>query len=255
MATLFLSDLHLDPSRNDIAAVLTVLTALLRGPARQAEALYVLGDLFEAWIGDDDQGPLAAAIAAEFAMLATVGVPVYFQHGNRDFLIGGDYAARAGLQLLGEQHRIDLYGVPTLLLHGDTLCSDDHDYQRLRLAWRDPVWQAAFLALPLDQRRAFAARARVASRAHTATASSAIMDVNAAAVGDCFRAHQVTRIIHGHTHRPAIHPPQDIDGRACQRIVLGDWHRCGSVLRVSAGAVELLELPLPVTRDPEEPRP
>ncbi len=249
MATLFLSDLHLDPSRTDIAAA---LTGLLRGAARQATALYILGDLFEAWIGDDDQDPLAAAVATELCALSASGVPVYFQHGNRDFLLGPQYASRAGMQLLGEHQRIDLYGVPTLLLHGDTLCSDDHAYQRLRREWRAPTWQAAFLAQTLDQRRAFAAQARTESRAHTATAASAIMDVNASAVDDCFRRHGVTRIIHGHTHRPAIHPEQRIDGRACQRIVLGDWHRAGSVLRVSESSVELLELPLPPARDHQE---
>ncbi|MGE3298365.1 MAG: UDP-2,3-diacylglucosamine diphosphatase [Porticoccaceae bacterium] len=249
MATLFLSDLHLDGSRGDILAA---LTGLLRGPARRAAALYLLGDLFESWIGDDDPDPLAAAVAAELAALSASGVPVYFQHGNRDFLLGRDYARRAGMQLLDEQHRIDLYGVPTVLLHGDTLCSDDHAYQRLRQEWRDAAWQASFLAQTLDQRRAFAARARAESRAHTAAAASAIMDVNTDAVRDCFRQHQATRIIHGHTHRPATHPPQDIDGRACQRIVLGDWHRAGSVLRVDETSVELLDLALPLSREHQE---
>ncbi|MGD9582379.1 MAG: UDP-2,3-diacylglucosamine diphosphatase [Lysobacterales bacterium] len=249
MATLFLSDLHLDASRGDIAAA---LTGLLRGPARQAKALYLLGDLFESWIGDDDPEPLAAAVAAELAALSASGVPVYFQHGNRDFLLGRDYADRAGMRLLGEHHLIDLYGVPTVLLHGDTLCSDDHAYQRLRREWRAPAWQAAFLAQTLDQRRDFAARARAESRAHTAVAASDIMDVNAVAVGDCFRRHHVTRIIHGHTHRPAIHPLQRVDGRDCQRIVLGDWHRAGSVLRVSENSLELFELPFSAARDNQE---
>lgn len=252
MESLFLSDLHLDAGRTDIAAT---LSWVLSGPARRAAAVYILGDLFESFIGDDDPDALALAVADELQQLSASGVPVYFQHGNRDFLIGTDYAARAGLRLLGETHTLDLHGVPTLLLHGDTLCSDDHAYQRLRQEWRDPAWQAAFLAQPLAERRAFASRAREASRAYTAAADRTLMDVNADAVVDCFRKHQVDRIIHGHTHRPAIHPAEQIDGRACQRIVLGDWHRSGSLLRVSDQAVELIELPLLAAPAPKEQNP
>jgi UDP-2,3-diacylglucosamine hydrolase len=241
MATLFISDLHLDDSRPDITAA---LLALLQGRARDADALYVLGDLFEAWIGDDDDHELARIVADGFAALGAHGVPIHFMHGNRDFLLGADYARRAGLRLLGETEIVDLYGTPTLLLHGDTLCTADTGYLNFRAQVRDPRWQQGFLAQPLAARHAFAAQARARSRAHTQSAAMEIMDVTPDAVADAFRAHGVQRMIHGHTHRPAIHAPVDVDGHACQRIVLGDWHRHGSVLDVDARGMRLEALPL-----------
>lgn len=241
MTTLFISDLHLDDSRPDITAA---LLALLSGEARQAEALYILGDLFEAWIGDDDDSALPRTVAEGLLALSASGVPMYFVHGNRDFLLGADYSQRCGMRLLEETAVVDLYGTPTLLLHGDTLCTADAGYLAFRAQVRLPAWQAGFLAQTLDARRAFAANARAQSKAHTQMTAMDIMDVTGDAVAAAFRAHAVTRMIHGHTHRPAIHAPVDVDGRACQRIVLGDWHRRGSVLRVHASGAQLDTLPL-----------
>jgi UDP-2,3-diacylglucosamine hydrolase len=227
MATLFISDLHLDASRPHIV---DLYTALLEGSAREADALYILGDLFESWIGDDDDSPLAARVAAATRALRDSGVPVYFMHGNRDFLLGNNYAARAGMTLLADPSTMELHGEPVLLMHGDTLCTDDVEYQKFRERVRDPNWQGAFLGKPLAERRAFAAQARDESRKHTAGAKPDIMDVNAEAVAATMRAFGVRRLIHGHTHRPATHR-FELDGRAAERIVLGDWYEQDSVLR------------------------
>jgi UDP-2,3-diacylglucosamine hydrolase len=166
------------------------------------------------------------------------GVPVYFMVGNRDFLLGEKFAERAGFTLLDDAVVHDIGGTPTLLMHGDSLCTDDLAYQAVRAEVRTAKWQAQFLAMPLAARRAFAAKARDASRSHTGSASESIMDVNAGAVADVMRGHGVTRLIHGHTHRPAVHA-LDLDGQAATRIVLGDWYQHGSVLRVDADGVEL----------------
>lgn len=234
MSTLFISDLHLEDSRPE---TLAWLRALLHGPVREADALYILGDLFEFWIGDDAVSDSAQAVAQEISALAAGGVPCWFLHGNRDFLLGPDFAARAGLQLLPESCVVDLYGTPTLLLHGDTLCTDDTKYQAIRRQLRDPAWQAAVLKRPVAERLAMAREARDASMQHTGTAAEAIMDVNEDAVREAFRAHGVGRIIHGHTHRPAFHHHDLGDGREGERIVLADWYARGSYLEVSpAGA-------------------
>ncbi len=228
MATLFISDLHLDASRPQIV---DLYTDLLRGDARPADALYILGDLFESWIGDDDDHPLVNRIATATRDLHKTGVPVYFMHGNRDFLLGAEYAKRAGMILLNDPHIIELNGARTLLMHGDTLCTDDLDYQKFRQLVRNPAWQRQFLAKPLAERRAFAAQARGESRKHTANARSEIMDVNPHAVAAALREHGVQRLIHGHTHRPATHR-FDIDGTPAERIVLGDWYEQDSLLWV-----------------------
>jgi UDP-2,3-diacylglucosamine hydrolase len=228
MSTLFISDLHLDESRPQIV---DLYLALLAGDARRADALYVLGDLFESWIGDDDDARLASQVAAATRALRDSGVPVYFMHGNRDFLLGEDYAARSGMTLLIDPTVVTLGGERTLLMHGDTLCTDDVEYQRFRAMVRDPRWQQQFLARPLAERRAFAAQARGESRKQTAEKSAEIMDVNAAAVLAAMRAHEVRKLIHGHTHRPATHR-FDLDGAPAERIVLGDWYEQDSVLRV-----------------------
>ncbi len=241
MTALFISDLHLDDTRPDITV------ALLRFLAEQApaaEALYILGDLFEAWIGDDDSSALADAVASALRTVSDGGVPIHFVHGNRDFLIGPDYAAHCGMRLLAETTVLDLYGIRTLLLHGDTLCSDDIAYQSFRAQVRQSEWQRQFLAQSLADRRAFAAEARARSQAHTRSTTMDIMDVAPAAVADAFRVHGADRMIHGHTHRPAIHPPLDVDGRDAQRIVLGDWHRQGSLLRLDHAGARLEALPL-----------
>ena len=231
MATLFFSDLHLEDARPEATRW---LQWLLRGPARSAEAVHVLGDLFESWIGDDALSVTARAVAEEFAALSATGVACHFQHGNRDFLLGREYARSAGLQLLPEMLVIDLAGTPTLLLHGDTLCTDDVAYQAFRRQVREPAFQAAFLARSVDERLALARQARDASQQHTGSAPMAIMDANEQAVLAAFHEHGVTRMIHGHTHRPALHRHDLGGGRIAERFVLADWYRCGSYLEVDA---------------------
>jgi len=233
--TLFISDLHLDDARPHIVEDFERFCA---GEARQVDALHILGDLFEAYIGDDDDAALNARIADALHGVADAGVPIFYIAGNRDFLLGEAYARRCGMQLIDDSTVVDLYGTPTLILHGDVLCSDDAAYLTFRKQVRNPAWQAAFLARPLAERRAFAAQARDASRAHTSTTAMAIMDVNQFAVESALRQAGVTRMIHGHTHRPAIHDFM-LDGKPAQRIVLGDWYEQGSVLRVTPDGAEL----------------
>ena len=238
-STLFISDLHLDDSR---PCIVELFESFLSSEARNADALYILGDLFEAYIGDDDDAPLPERVASALKALSDSGVPVYFIHGNRDFLLGEDYARRAGMTLLEDGTISNLYGTQTLLMHGDTLCTDDMAYLAFREQVRDPAWQRMFLSQPLSTRRAYAAKARDASRAHTSQADMAIMDANQRAVENALRGANVARMIHGHTHRPAIHD-FGLDGEPAQRIVLGDWYEQGSVLRVDAGGIELSGLP------------
>ncbi|PKM07908.1 MAG: UDP-2,3-diacylglucosamine diphosphatase [Gammaproteobacteria bacterium HGW-Gammaproteobacteria-4] len=238
--TLFVSDLHLDASRPQATHA---FIDFLANDAIGADALYVLGDLFEAWLGDDDDSPLGAAVARALHALSARGTAVHFQRGNRDFLLGTDYALRCGMRLLPDPCVIALYGVPTLLSHGDLLCSDDIAYQQFRQRVRAPEWQTAFLAQPLAERAAFAAQARAASHAHQQGIDETITDVNPGTVNAWFARFGIRRMIHGHTHRPAIHVPASDPG-AWQRIVLGDWYRQGSVLRVAAdGEASLRCLP------------
>ena len=236
MATLFIADLHLDPGRPQITALFE--RYLADEEVRHADALYILGDLVEAWIGDDDDAALPARIAAATRAVRDAGVPVYFMVGNRDFLLGQAFAERAGLTLLDDGTVHDIHGRRTLLMHGDVLCTDDVAYQTVRKQVRTPEWRAQILAMPLQARRAFAAKAREDSKAHTGNTMESIMDVNADAVAETMRNAGVTRLIHGHTHRPAVHDFQ-LDGAPAQRIVLGDWYEQGSVLRVDADGVEL----------------
>ena len=237
MSTLFVSDLHLDPERPEITAL---FGRFLDGEARTADALYILGDLFEAWVGDDDPSEAGAFVADRLRALAESGVPTYFIRGNRDFLLGDAYAARAGMTLLDDPTVVALYGTPTLLLHGDLLCTDDAAYQQFRAQTRDPQWQAQFLAQPLAARLAFAQQARAASQARYGELvakgmAETVGDVAPATVQDWFTRFGVKRMIHGHTHRPAIHD----EGQGRTRIVLGDWYEQGSVLRVDAGGWSL----------------
>jgi UDP-2,3-diacylglucosamine hydrolase len=236
MAALFIADLHLDPSRPQITDLFE--RYLASDEVRHADALYILGDLVEAWIGDDDDAELPMRIAAATRAVRDAGVPVYFMVGNRDFLLGQAFAARAGLTLLDDGTVHDIHGRRTLLMHGDVLCTDDLAYQAVRRQVRTPEWQAQILAMPLQARRAFAAKAREDSKAHTGNTMESIMDVNADAVAETLRKAGVTRLIHGHTHRPAVHDFQ-LDGAPAQRIVLGDWYEQGSVLRVDADGAEL----------------
>lgn len=237
MSTHFISDLHLDPSQPETTAR---LLDYLGGAARAASELYVLGDLFEAWVGDDDDAELSATVAHAFAACAATGVRIAFLHGNRDFLLGAAYAARCGMQLLPEECVIEIEGVATLLLHGDTLCTGDHAYQAFRRQARNPDWQASMLAQPLAVRRQFAAAARAHSAHHVAMSAAAIMDVAPDAVASAYARHGVRRMIHGHTHRPAVHTAAAANGPV-ERIVLGDWHVRGSVLHVDGEGLTLRE--------------
>jgi UDP-2,3-diacylglucosamine hydrolase len=241
MTTLFVSDLHLDDAR---PRIVELFERFCRGDARDVDALYVLGDLFEAYVGDDDDAPLNARVAKALRGVADAGVPVHYLAGNRDFLVGEDYARRCGMDILADGTVVDLDGSPALILHGDVLCTDDAAYQAFRSQVREPAWQTAFLARPLSERRAFAAQARDASRAHTSTAEMAIMDANRDAVESALRKAGVSRMIHGHTHRPAIHD-FSLDDQPAQRIVLGDWYEQGSVLRVDRGSTVLQGLEPP----------
>lgn len=241
MPTLFISDLHLDPSR---PLITRLFGEFIEGDARKADALYILGDLFEAWVGDDDPSETGTFVADKLRKLSDSGVPVYFMHGNRDFLLGEDYARGAGMSLLTDPTVIDLHGKPVLLMHGDTLCTDDVAYQQFRTQTRDPAWQRQFLSQPLATRIAFAQQARDASQARQGELREAgtmetITDVSSQAVAESFDRYGVDTIIHGHTHRPAIHRDGDHT-----RIVLGDWYEQGSVLRVDADSARLSGLPL-----------
>jgi len=243
MTTLFVSDLHLDAARPEITAL---FLRFLREEAMQAEALYILGDLFEAWVGDDAGGEPAGSVRRALREVSSSGVPVYFQRGNRDFLAGVRFAADTGATLLPDPAVVMLYGEPTLLMHGDLLCTGDTAYQAFRAQVRAPQWQQQFLAQPLAAREAFAAKARAASKEHqkdvgSGGAMDAITDVDADAVAATLARYGVRRLIHGHTHRPAIHA-LEAGGRASRRIVLGDWYEQGSVLRVDADGIELASL-------------
>lgn len=238
MTTLFISDLHLDDRRPETTAL---LHEFLDNETSDAEAVYILGDLFEFWLGDDVPSKCSLEVAAALSRLVDKGLPCYFMHGNRDFLLKETYANSAGLRLLPEEHVVDLYGEPVLLMHGDSLCTDDLPYQQFRAMVRNPAWQQDFLAKPPQERLQIALQARDASAEHKGNVEMAIMDVNPTEVVAAFERHGVNRMIHGHTHRPAIHD-LDISGHAAQRVVLGDWYMQSSVLRVTPESYELIPL-------------
>jgi UDP-2,3-diacylglucosamine hydrolase len=240
MTTWFIADLHLDASRPGITQQLLDFLASVQG---RADALYILGDFFEYWVGDDALGTSDTAafqpVVEALQRLSASGVPVYFQHGNRDFLVGEGFAKATGCTLLPEHQVIDLYGTPTLLLHGDSLCTDDVEYQQLRRLFRNPQWQQQFLSLPLEERIHQAEAMRAQSRMRMQGKAETILDVNPQAVLATMAAAGVSCLIHGHTHRPAVHDVT-IANRPAQRIVLGDWHEDrGSFLSVDAGEVRL----------------
>jgi len=239
VATLFIADLHL---QTEEPAITAGFLRFLHGEARSADALYILGDLFEAWIGDDDPNPLHREIACAIKSLADSGVPCYFIHGNRDFLIGKRFATESGMQLLPEEKVLDLYGRRVLIMHGDTLCTDDPGYLAFRAKVHTPWIQKLFLALPLFIRRRIAQKMRDDSKAANSSKSMEIMDVNAQAVVEVMEKHHVQWLIHGHTHRPDIHT-LDANGKTAHRVVLGAWHTQGSMVKVSVDDVELIPFP------------
>lgn len=240
MTALFISDLHLDSERPDSTRE---FLAFMERRARAAERLYILGDLFEAWIGDDDDDPSLEPILDSLAAVARGGTTCHFMHGNRDFLAGQRFAAITGYRLLGDYETVDLYGERVLLTHGDLLCTDDVRYMKLRATVRDPAWQREFLAKPLGERRKIASEMRAMSRTEVAAKREQIMDVNASTVAATMRKSGVRTLLHGHTHRPGIHH-FDLDGRAATRIVLGAWYEQGSCLRWDESGFELETLGL-----------
>lgn len=231
MHTLLISDLHLAAERPQITDQFLRFT---RDTAPAAEALYILGDLFEYWVGDDDlEDPLNGVVSSALAALASGGTPVFLMRGNRDVLLGEVFAARCGATLLDDPVLVNLYGTPTLLTHGDALCTDDIEYQRFRSYARDPANQARFLAQPLAARREQMLDMRAQSEASKQQKTGAIMDVAPAAVESLLRKHGYPRVIHGHTHRPARHV-HHLDGSECERWVLSDWYETGGHLHCDA---------------------
>lgn len=239
MATLFISDLHLEPARPEIGEQ---FLAFLAGPARDADALYILGDLFEAWIGDDDPNPYYAQMKTAIRELSDSGVPVFFMHGNRDFMIGEGFSAEAGVSLLSDPYMLQLHGEKVLLSHGDALCTDDLEYQQVRAMTRNPDWQAMMMSKSIEDRVAFALQAREQSLARNESMQEEITDVNQDAVANTIRETGADILLHGHTHRPAVHPFH-VDERAVHRIVLGDWYEQGSMVIWDEDGPRLEELP------------
>ncbi len=237
MRSLFISDLHLTEER---PAANERFIAFLEESARTADALYILGDFFEYWIGDDDLGePFNAVIAGLLRDLSQRGVRLSLMHGNRDFLIGERFCAATGAKLLDDPTVAEIGDVKTLLMHGDTLCTDDLEYQAWRRKARDPAFQAEFLAKPLAERRRLAFGMREKSRQVMEGKAAEIMDVNGEAVREALRRHGVRRLIHGHTHRPGRHAVALDDGRG-ERWVLPDWYGRGGYLEVSGAAPRLV---------------
>jgi UDP-2,3-diacylglucosamine hydrolase len=239
--TLFISDLHLCAQR---PAITELFLEFLRNEASNADALYILGDLFEYWIGDDaaqkdDYHPIIAGMRA----LRDAGPALYVMRGNRDFLMGTEFERQSGARLLPDPTIIDLYGKSVLLMHGDSLCTDDVEYQAFRKMVRTEAWQREYLGKSVAEREAISRRYRQMSKTATANKRPEIMDVNQSAVATVMREHQVYDLIHGHTHRPGQHD-FDLDGRRARRNVLGDWYEQGSVLRCNAREWTLQVLPM-----------
>ncbi|MFZ1723848.1 MAG: UDP-2,3-diacylglucosamine diphosphatase [Dokdonella sp.] len=229
MTTLFISDLHLDPSRPEIIAI---FRRFIADEAVNADALYILGDLFEAWIGDDADDETGKQFVDAMRPLREARKPCFYMHGNRDFLLGERFARESGMTLLPDLSVINLYGTPTLLMHGDSLCTDDAAYQAFRKQVRSAEWQRQFLSQGIEKRQAFATQARNESQRHTRDSSkAAIMDVNQQAVEAAMKSAKVRRLIHGHTHRPATHS-FDLNNAPATRTVLGDWYEQESVMRI-----------------------
>ncbi|MDX7999158.1 UDP-2,3-diacylglucosamine diphosphatase [Xenorhabdus sp. Reich] len=239
MSTLFIADLHLSEQEPAITAG---FLRFLREDAIQAESLYILGDFFDYWIGDDDPNPLHTTIAQALNELKQKGIPCYFIHGNRDFLLGSRFARESGIILLPQEKVLELYSKRILILHGDTLCTDDIGYQQYRKRVHTPWIQRLFFLLPLFARLKIAARMRAGSQYANNQKSETIMDVNQPAVIEHFKKYQVDWIIHGHTHRPAIHEIQ-VGDKIVHRGVLGAWHEKGSMFKVTETSIELISFP------------
>ena len=238
MHSIFVSDLHLCPTR---PAINKVFFEFLHSPAAQAEALYILGDLFEYWAGDDDDDPFNASVLAALRELTDRGVALYLMHGNRDFLIGDQFTAACHANLLPDPTVVNLYSTPTLLMHGDTLCTDDLEYQTFRMRVRNPDFQREFLAQPLAERKQKIEKMRAQSEATKKVKPEAIMDVTVATVEAELRNHGYPRLIHGHTHRPALHQ-HVVNGHQCERWVLSDWYTSGSYLHCDSAGCRAVKL-------------
>ena len=240
MTTLFISDLHLDESRPDIT---DAFKRFMLQIAPNAEALYILGDFFEVWIGDDDDSSFNQSIVELLASYSASGKKLYFMVGNRDFLVGDDFAARSGATLLHDPSVIDLYSQKVLLMHGDSLCTNDTEYMAFRQQARSLEWQTQLLSQPLEARREIARQLRARSKSMNSLKADDIMDVTPEEVTKELNKHQVQRLIHGHTHRPARHKVDDIDNG--ERIVLGDWHSQAWWLEAHEnGALHLVSSPI-----------
>ena len=240
MRNLFISDLHLEAQRPDITRA---FLRFLEEQASQADALYILGDFFEVWLGDDNPDSLADQISAALLALSRQGTAIYLMHGNRDFLIGKAFCRRSGATLLKDPTLIQINGERVLLMHGDSLCTDDIGYMRMRRWLRNPLSLFILRNLPLKTRHRIGRKLRNESQTRTRYKSLDITDVNQDEVLRVMRAHDVNTLIHGHTHRPAVHP-FEINGKAVQRIVLGDWDKAGWVLEVGASGYHLASFPL-----------
>lgn len=233
--TYFIADLHLTENRPDITAC---FLSFLKNEATNAQTLYILGDLFEAWVGDDDNCEFVQCVAQALHALSQQ-TDIFFIHGNRDFLLGKKYAKKSGMTLLPEVCLIDLYGEPTVIMHGDTLCTRDVNYQAFRKKSRSWWWQAIVKNLPLFVRKKIAANYRKKSAQATSQKSQEIMDVTSNEVLACLTQYHSQLLIHGHTHRPYIHNIE-LAGKPAQRIVLGDWYEQGAWLKVTPDKIELL---------------
>jgi UDP-2,3-diacylglucosamine hydrolase len=239
MSTLFVSDLHLEAERPDIG---NQFVQFLKTDAMEADDLYILGDLFEAWVGDDDPNAHYAKIKMAIRKVVDKGIPVYFMHGNRDFMVGRQFANDTGVEILKDPYPISMYGQKALLSHGDAMCLDDVQYQRVRAMVRNPDWQASMLAKPLKERLRIAEDARRQSLERTQNLSMNIMDVNPDEVTRVIKEYGVDVLVHGHTHRPDVHTV-NLGNRKAKRIVLGDWYQQGSVLRWNLQGPKLQKMP------------
>ncbi|MEH6581658.1 MAG: UDP-2,3-diacylglucosamine diphosphatase [Halioglobus sp.] len=228
--SVFISDLHLDSSRPDISRALAVFL----DQNRAADSLYILGDIFEAWLGDDDDSPLAREIAELLKSFSSGGCALYLMQGNRDFLLGRDFCQSVGAHLLSDPTVIDLYGEPTLLMHGDSLCTEDSEYQAFRKIARDPQWQAEMLNQSLEERRALAKQLRAMSKDSNSNKAEDIMDVAQDEVSKQMQLHQTRQLVHGHTHRPARH-----ESDSGTRWVLGDWDTKGWAIKADTDGLKL----------------